>query len=582
MKRIRLSSVALISFFIVAASFVGFGDTSKAPGAEQTVVGPADAGYVKMRDETKALYLIQSLLDWYARTQGERSIYSETYKGHEQLFSKESIAYIDGLLKNPALSEDDRRAISYLKNTFILEYVAKDTAHFDDDINNAEAGATVKIDWIEGATPYRELDGLLSNENDPDKRKTLQAAQAQVWKDVLNPIHARQEARVQQLAVELGYPSYVTLSENFRSVDLKKLIRMSQTYIASTDAEYRKIFGDEVQEVMGFPAEKFTRADIPYFASVPKFKPFFPAALTIPTFEYFLGGMGLDLTTAARTQIVIDDTPREKKEPRAACYQMTVPDDIRITVKPTGGIPDFETFFHESGHAMHFGNTTVPQWEFQQLGNNAITEGFAIFFENVWGNYEWLLRYRELVNNYNSFQPIDKKIALMTDADMGKLIRNRAFWNMYMVRRYSGAKLIYESILHGGDASYYKDFYKGQTQDLQTVYKDLFSFAYGFQLTDENALRYRTDVDSFFYSADYSRAFLLSAQLEEAMRAKFGERWFEDPKAGVWLKELWSYGSKLQPDELARKIGFPEVNYDQFAARNEHQLELARKLTTGK
>lgn len=537
-----------------------------------------DERYVAMRDETKALYLVQSLLGWFVRTQGERSVFQESYKGHERLYSRDSIAYLNELLKNPSLSDDDRRAIKYLRNAFTLEYVGLDTAHFDDEINNAESNTTVKIEWMDEPAPYRQLLVLMGNEADPARRQNLQDAQAEVWKNTLNPIHARQEERVRQLAVELGFPSYVALSEAFRGVDLKKLIAASQAFINKTDADYRKIFAGEVMEAMGITVDKFKRSDIQYFASAPKFKPFFPAELTIPAFKYFLSGMGLDLTTAAGTQIKIDDEPRENKEPRAACYQMTVPDDVRITVKPTGGIPDFETFFHEGGHAMHFANTTVPEWEFQQLGNNAVTEGFAIFFDNMWGDYEWLLKYRELVTDYNRFQAPGKEVPLMSDSDMGKLIRNRTFWNLYMVRRYNGAKLIYESILHGGDPSYYSDYYKGQTADPQMVYKELFSFAYGFKLTDSDALRFRTDVDSFFYAADYARAFLLAAQLEEAMRAKFGEKWFDNPEAGKWLKQLWSNGGKLQADELAKLIGYPDVNYEMFAARQQRQLELAEKL----
>ncbi|MFA6449971.1 MAG: hypothetical protein WCX65_10900 [bacterium] len=552
-----------------------------APGRASAEI--TDKQYVALRDEMKSLYLVQSILSWHTRTGGERSVFQESYKGHEALYSLPSIKYVGGMIAQPGLSDDDRRAARFFKNALTLEYIGIDTAHFDDEVNNAEASATVKIEWIPAPVPYRQLLALAAQESDADKRQKLQDAQAQVWKDLLNPIHERAEKRVRELAVELGYPSYVTLSEDFREVNLKDFIARSQKFIAKSDASYKKILAAEVQEVMGFPVEKFRRADIQYFSSVPAFKSFFPAELTVPAFKYFLEGMGLDLTTAAGTQIMVDDGIRDKKEPRAACYQMTVPDDVRITVKPTGGIPDFETFFHEGGHAMHFANTTIPQWEFQQLGSNAVTEGFAIFFENIWGDYEWLKKYRELEKEYNRFQPPEKQAALMTDADMGKLIRNRVFWKLYMVRRYNGAKLVYESLLHGGDPSYYKEYYTGPADDPRLAYRKLFSDAYGFQLSDADSLRFRTDVDSVFYSADYARAFLLSEQLEEAMRSKFGDKWFNDPRAGELLKKsLWSNGSKPHPDDLARLIGFKQVDYEQFEKRMNEQLAIAEKLMNSK
>jgi len=538
-----------------------------------------DEKYTAARDEMQALYLVQSLLGWYAQTEGERSVFQESYKGHEKLYSQDTIKYVAGIMKQAGLTDDDRRAARFFKNALTLEYVGMDTAHFGDEVNNAEASATVKIDWMPNPVPYRQLIALAAQEADPEKRQVLQDAQAKVWKEVLNPIHEREEKRVRELAVELGYPSYVALSEDFREVNLKDFISRTQKFIRKTDATYRNLLATEVQEVMGFPVEKFRRADIGYFSSVPAFNSYFPAELMVPAFKYFLEGMGLEMMSAAGTPIVVDDAIRDKKEPRAACYQMTVPDDVRITVKPTGGVSDFETFFHEGGHAMHFANTTVPQWEFKQLGNNAVTEGFAIFFENIWGDYEWLIRYRELVMSYNRFQPAEKRAPLMTDKEMGKLIRNRVFWKLYMVRRYNGAKLIYESLLHGGDPSYYKEYYGGSPDDPQTAYKTLFSDAYGFKLTDSDSLRFRTDVDSFFYSADYARAFLLSVQLEEAMRTKFGDKWFNNPKAGEWLKNsLWNNGSKLHPDELARVAGFKQVDYDEFEKRMNEQLAAADKL----
>lgn len=560
---------------IIAASAA----LAAAPAALAEITDPA---YVKVRDEMKAMYLVQGLLSWYTRTQGERSVFTESYKGHESLYTKKTIDMVNNILKNSkGLSDDDKRAAQFMINSLTLEYVGIDTAHFDDEINNAEASATVKLDWLAEPTPYRQISVLMDQEKDPDKRQKIQAAQAQVWKDVLNPIYARQEARVQELAVELGYQGIVPISEQLRNVNLKDLIAKSQKLIKDSDALYREMFPEQVRKVMGIEPEKFTRADIGFFGSVPAYKKFFPPELTIPAFLDFLDGMGLDMKTAAGTDIVIDDELREKKEPRAACYSISVPDDIRMTLKPSGGIPDFETFFHESGHALHFANSTTPVWEFQQLGNNAITESYAIFFENVWGDPQWLMHYREFVKGYNRFQPPAKKVPLMTDAEIGELMRNRLFWDLYFVRRYNGAKLLYESILHNGDKSFYENYYNGQTSDLHQVYKSLFSDAYGFNLTDSDALRFRTDVDGFFYAADYSRAFLLSAQLDQYMRDKFGANWFTNPESGKIMKKVWARSNALQPDELAAELGQKALSPDYFLSRMKYRLDAAGKLIKG-
>lgn len=562
-----------IAVFICAAFAV------LAPPARAEIT---DKKYIAIRDEMSAMYLVQGLLSWYERTQGERSVFTESYKGHEHLYTKDSIDVVDNMLKmDKNLTADDRRAAEFMKNALILEYISIDTAHFDDEINNAEASATVKLDWVPNPVPYRQIDVLMNQEKDTDKRLKLQLAQAGVWKDILNPIYERDEARVQELAVELGFQGVVPISEKIRNVDLKDLIAKSQKLYKDTDAMYHDLFAEQVRKVLGIEPDKFTRADIGYFGTVPNYKKFFPPELALLAYYDYINGIGLSMDTAAGTQIRVDDSLNEKKEPRAACYSITVPDDIRITVKPSGGVPDFETLFHEGGHAQHFANSTSPIWEFDNLGNNTITESYAVFFEGVWGDPQWLFHYREFVKEYNRFQKPDKQTPVMTDAEIGELIRNRVFWQLYFARRYNGAKLIYESILHKGDPSLWKDYYKGQTDDLRKVYQTLFSDAYGFNLTDTDSLRFRTDVDGFFYSADYSRCFILSTQLDQYMRDKYGPQWFTNPEVGKFMRTLWTYANSLQPDELARKLGDKALDPDIFVNELKYRLDAADKLING-
>ncbi|MFH1538594.1 MAG: hypothetical protein ABIH66_06520 [bacterium] len=539
-----------------------------------------DARLKAMREEAHALVLIQSILGWYVRTQGEESIFEQTYKGHEDLFTADNIKYVQKFIgDNPGLTPDEKISLEFFRFYLTSEFMDINIAPLYDEVNNAEASATVKIEWIDNDVPYRDLDGMLNNEADAEKRKKLQAAMASVWENTLNPIHARIEEMVKQLAVEAGYPNYVAFSEQYRMVDLAKLIALSQEYIKKSDGLYRDLLAEQVREVMGYPLDQFTRSDIGRFAQAPYFNPYFPAELVTASYRDYLEGIGLSLTTAAGTEIFIDEEQRPKKHPRAACFSISPPGDVRFTVKPSGGIPDFETFFHEGGHAQHFANATAPLWEMQELGNNAVTEGYAIFFEGVWGNLAWLRKYQELVRDYNRLVAGDKKVPELMDADIAKLLRNRALWMIYFVRRYAGAKLLYESILHEGDPALYKKYFPGDTSDMQEVYRRLFSDAYGFELTPADALRFRTDVDSSFYSADYSRAFFLSVQFEEGIERKFGEGWLDNPEAGKFLREnFWSRGNSLQAYEAARLLGYDGLNTGAFERRIELMLRQSEEL----
>jgi len=71
-------------------------------------------------------------------------------------------------------------------------------------------------------------------------------------------------------------PNYVALSEDYREVNLKDLIARTQVFLKKSDATYKSLLATEVQEVMGFPVEKFKRSDIGYFSSVPAYNNYFP------------------------------------------------------------------------------------------------------------------------------------------------------------------------------------------------------------------------------------------------------------------------------------------------------------------
>ncbi|MSP62864.1 MAG: hypothetical protein EXR72_21535 [Myxococcales bacterium] len=521
----------------------------------------------EIRAEAQAVVLVQSVLSWYTRTVGETSIQAETYRGHEALFSKRSFDTVAAAAKGAGgnSASDDRRALGFLKSYLAGEFLNQAIARFDDEAQNAELAATVRLSWEKAPVPYKQLDLLSADEKDGKRRAEIESRKAEVWKSTLNPILERKEKEAQRLARELGYPSYVALAEEFRIVDLRPLTVEGERFRKATDALYAELLAEVAKKELGLLPKDLHRSDIGRLRKAPRFQKFFPKELMIPSFRHFLDGIGMDLRTAAGGEVKIDDALHPQKEPRAACYSIRVPGDIRITVKPTGGIDDFVTFFHEGGHALHYANTTSKVWEFQQLGPYAITESFAETFGHVWDDPAWLRRYRAFVIRWNG----DHKTAFptMSDGEILEVVRLRVFEEIYFLRRYGSAKLIYEAALHGGDPAIWKGVYPGQTADLQGLYKDLFGRAYGFALSDEDALRYRTDVDDFFYAADYTRAFGLANLIHEGVRTKIGPEWLTSKASGELFRKLFSDGNRLQPDEVAQQLGYAKLDFTPSEAR---------------
>ena len=67
---------------------------------------------------------------------------------------------------------------------------------------------------------------------------------------------------------------------------------------------------------------------------------------------------------------------------------------------PVGGWDDYSALFHEGGHTEHFANVdpALP-FEFRYLGDNSITESYAMLFDHRMQDRGWLLRYTKLGTN---------------------------------------------------------------------------------------------------------------------------------------------------------------------------------------
>jgi len=518
-------------------------------------LGAAPDPLAAPRAEAEALVLIQQTLQWYTATVGETSIQAETYLGHDRLFSKETIARFRKAAKEPGISADERRAREYFQAYLANEYLSQSTSKYDDRAQNAALQATVRLPWMKDPVPYKQLDLIVADEKDAGRRAEIEKARSEIQKTVLNPILAEKEAMAQKLARALGYRSYVELSEESRRAQLRPFMVEGKRFLDATDAMFKELLAEVTQRELGIPAAQLRRSDFNRLFKAPRHERFFPADIAVPSFKAFLAGMGIDFKTVAGTEVRVDDAVNPLKEPRAACWGIRVPSDVRVNVKPLPGLDSLGVFFHEGGHAVMFANTTTKVWEFQQLGPGALTEGLGETFRYAWADPVWLRRYRSFVQAHNA--ETKRNDPLMSDQDIRELSRLQALYQLYYLRRYAYAKLVYESVLHGGTPSLWKGIYDRPTGDPMALYRDVFSTAYAVPMDESDALRFRTDVDDTFYSLDYARSFALAHLMSEGMRAKFGADWYGSPAAGKLIKTIVAEGNKTEAEDVAKLFGVP-------------------------
>ncbi len=552
---------------------------SNASEAKKTV-GPLTLD--KMTASADELMRKQSLMSWDNRTKGTPVDYESTYKGYEWLFTPESIKFVGEKIVEPGISADEKRARSFFKDFLVMQHAAREVVSFDDRITNTESKTTVKVPWLKNEVAYREIPIIIAKENDPQKRKELQKLSADVQRDKLNPIVAERDAKVHEIIEGLGYPSYLDFSLSARHVkDFRGIIEDADALNKRTDAIYKELLAEFAKDTLNMKVADMRRSDLQKLFRLDSYVPYFPAEAMTAFLKHFLAGIGLDMTTVDGKKILLDDAERPKKNPRAACYSIKVPSDIRMTIAPQGGIGDYTPLFHETGHAIHFANTTVPEWPFQYLGDYAATESYAGLFEGRFADADFLRHYRDFIAEWNKDRPKDKQVPMLTDRDIAKLVRFALLNDLYFMRRYAGAKLIYESIYHDGNPELWKGIYNGDTKDKREAYRRLFEKAYAFPMEDMDADRYLTDIDEFLYAVDYVRSFVLAAQIDGALSKKFGKEWHKNKDVGKYLKDTLFYaGDKLTADEVAVAIGAKGVDfktYEQDARSRLAESELLLK-----
>jgi len=457
------------------------------------------------------------------------------YEKYAHLFSDEAVSAIGSAISDEP-SPDDTRWLRYLRAFSTMGHMENAVKSLTDKANTFETQSTVDFDGEK--IPYRFVPVKLRNEPDAAKRKGLFEAKL-VETQKLNEILLERMATLHDLSGVLGFKNYRELCSTLKGINYIALEEQMEGMLRRTEELYVNAMDELLESRTGIRLADAWSYDVPYAFRGEEFDKFFEKDRLVVSFFKTLKSMGIDPEAYANIHVDIEERP--KKTPRAFCAPVHVPDDIKLVILPTGGWRDYDAFFHEGGHAWHFGNTKREHpVEYRYLGDNSVTESFAFLFNYLTSNKLWLKRVlgMENIDDYVRFTLVNK---------------------LMFLRRY-GSKLVYELKLHTGKVS----------TDSQEVYRTCLQRALKFRHTEKH---YLEDVDDAFYCAEYLRAWILEGQLKAALEDEFGENWFESQKSGQYLRELWSYGQKYTADEIVKTIGYVDLDVDPLLMEIERGLQ---------
>jgi len=453
------------------------------------------------------------------------------YERFAHVLGDASLELTRDAFRSAASGSDEQRSARALLDWQVEAHASRRLAELDERIIAWEATAVVEV--ADGQqVPYQRVAVELATLTNRDMRLVLDEARAAVVARELAPMRADRLQRERDLIESLGIgDGYIATFEALSGIDLKALAAECEQFLRDTDAMWTEVHGEAVRKHLGILPSEATRADALALLRAPRFDPYFPAADMEPAIRRQVSEMGVDPLASGRA--VFDLSERPGKRSRAFCAPVRIPREVYLVLLPHGGATDYRTLLHELGHTLHFAymRGDLP-FEFRWLGDNSITEGYAMLFDHLMHDAGWLQRYSALGR-----------------PRVAEYRRAAALEELQFLRRYA-AKLLYEVRLYGGDVAW---------GSLPDAYVDILSTATLFRYRAADAF---VDVDPRFYAARYLRAWQLQSALREVLVARFDDDWYRNPRAGPWIvRELLGEGQRELASEQAERVGAGPLSF---------------------
>jgi hypothetical protein len=296
-----------------------------------------------------------------------------------------------------------------------------------------------------------------------------------------------------------------------------------QVYTRLRESWFERLLGPEREPV---PAS----SHVAYLRRLSPLESIYTKERAVPICMDTLARLGFDLESEPNIKLDLDDRPQ--KSPRACVIPSDPPQIVHLITRAQGGLHDYQAFLHEAGHALHYAgcDPTLP-YTFRNISrDHALTEIYSYIVEAISRQPGWHARY---------FGLSDEQAAENAEATV--------FMEALLFRRYV-AKLTFEL-----------DFWGRFAQDGGT------NEGYAERLTVATGVRYRpdgflADMDAGFYSADYLRAWIRSAQLRAYLEREVGDEWWASEETGRRLRALFTEGTRPSSEEIAARIGFEPLD----------------------
>jgi hypothetical protein len=417
-------------------------------------------------------------------------------------------------------------------------YLGALTRRYEQDAATKEATLTATIDGEE--IPFRMLRPTIANSEDRGRRERIEHVRNDLTEEHINPILLAGHRETHEATKNFGVDTYRRLYDEF-GFRLDDLAEQCRAFLDTTEALYEDAADRLFRSRVGVGLAEAQRWDVARVFRATEWDPVFPAEQMLPALDATLQDLGIRIYEQRNVHIDVEERPN--KTPRAFCAPIEVPGKVMLVIQPMGGPDDWRALFHEAGHVQHFANTRPElKVEERRLGDNAVTEGWAMLLQHLTDDPAWLTRRLDF--------PRPDRFAAEGATNL-----------LFFVRRYA-AKLLYELEFH-------------TAEDITTMrprYVELLGNALKIEPSPTD---YLGDIDSGFYVTSYLRSWAFEAQMRAHLRDEFGNTWFARREAGNLLRELWGEGQRWQADVFLKDVTGASIELEAVADRVREHLTLA-------
>ena len=489
-------------------------------------------------------FMTEVSLEYYRAGAGltGAAVLQPIYRKYRSVLGEESLAMVLDAYRAAAPGSEEHRSARVLLEWQAEAQSARALAELEEREIAWEATAALRL--ADGREmDYQRAAIEIGNASDAAERRMIDDARAKLVEAELAPLKQERLQREREITEAIGIAgSYNQTFEELSGVALTDLSAQCEAFLRDTQAMWDEVYPEQVRSTLGIDPAEATRADALAVLRAREFDEFFPGTEMEAAVRRQVREMSIDPDAGGRIRYDVGE--REGKRSRAFCAPVQVPDEVYLVLRPHGGQTDWNTLLHELGHALHFAYMRPDlAFEYRWLGDNSITEGYAMLFDHLMQNPSWLGRYSGLGK-----------------ARLPGFMRSAGFEELHFLRRYC-AKLLYEVQLYGGGTPW---------RSIPDLYVETLTRATTFRYRSADAF---VDVDPRFYAARYLRAWQLQALLSETLVDRYDEDWFRNPRAGPWMMQaLFGEGQRELAGEQAQRVSGKDLSFAPLIRAIERML----------